>query len=102
MTKGPDCTLMSGKMRDACIATNKSIGLDAQGNPIPGAPTPTGGNSILGVPLPDSTWLRHFIFRTAEVIIGVAMVIVGVKSLASSGDTTKVIVSGAKKVGKKL
>lgn len=102
MSKAPDCTLMSGKMRDACIATNKSLGYDEHGNSIPNAPQNTGGDSFFGIPLPSSDWWRHFLFRSAEVIVGIAMVIVGVKALATSGDTTKVIVSGAKKVGKKL
>jgi hypothetical protein len=102
MSKAPDCTLMSGAMNKACIATNKSLGYDEHGNPIPGAPAPSSGNSIFGIPMPGSDWWRHFIFRSAEVIVGVAMVIVGIKALATSSDTTKVIVSNAKKVGKKL
>jgi hypothetical protein len=102
MSKAPDCTLMSGKMRDACIATNKSLGYDEHGNTVPGAPQNTGGNSFFGIPLPSSDWWRHFIFRMAEVVVGVGMVIVGVKAFASSSDTTKVIVTGAKKVGAKV
>jgi hypothetical protein len=42
------------------------------------------------------------IFRIGEVVIGVAMVVVGIKALASSSDTTKIFVQGAKKVGKKI
>lgn len=89
-------------MKSVCIKTNKDLGYDEHGKKIPGAPDNSGGNSFLGIPLPSSDWWRHFIFRTGEVIIGLAMVIVGVKALANSGDTTKVIVQGAKKVGKKL
>lgn len=88
-----------------CIKINKDMGYDQHGNKIPGA-TPNdgggGGNSFLGIPLPSSDWWRHFLFRVGEVVVGTAMVIVGIKALANSGDTTKIIVQNAKKVGSKL
>lgn len=99
----PDCTLMSGAMKNACIKTNKSLGYDEHGKKAPGAPPSTsGGSSFFGIPLPGSDWWRHFIFRVGEVIVGLAMIVVGVKAMANSGDTTKIIVQNAKKVGKKL
>lgn len=106
MTDFPDCTLMTGKMRSACITVNKQAGYDEHGKKIVGSQIPpstgSGGSSFFGIPLPGSDWWRHFIFRIAEVVVGIGMVVVGVKSLANSGDTTKVIVSGAKKVGKQI
>jgi hypothetical protein len=102
MTSGPDCTLLSGHFRDVCISTNKSLGFDEHGNKVTGTPQNSGGDSFFGIPLPSSDWWRHFIFRSAEVIVGVGMVIAGIKAFTSSSDTTKVIVSGAKKVGKQL
>lgn len=100
MSSAPDCTLLFGAMRNACVATNKSLGYDEKGNKIPNAPTNSGGDSFFGIPLPSSDWWRHFIFRVAEVVVGVGMVVVGIKAFTNSSDTTKVIVSGAKKVGK--
>jgi hypothetical protein len=97
--------LGGGALYDACVKTNKSLGYDEKGNPLPAGSQSTpsgGGSSFFGIPLPGSDWWRHFIFRSAEVIVGVAMVIVGIKAMATSGDTTKVIVQGAKKVGKQL
>lgn len=99
----PNCDLFTGKMKSACIATNKSLGYDEHGNKLPGQPPDTGGGqSFLGIPLPGSDFWRHFMFRAGEVIIGIALVVVGVKAFAGSSDTTKIIVQGAKKVGKKL
>lgn len=107
MADAPDCTLLFGYMQTACIKTNASLGYDKHGKKITGAPPSTSGSgssgsSFFGIPLPGSDWWRHFMFRVGEVVIGVTMVIVGVKALATSGDTTKVIVKGAKKVGKQL
>lgn len=100
MSSGPDCTLFSGHLHDVCVSTNKSLGYDEHGKPIQGAQPNSGGDSFFGIPLPSSDWWRHFIFRIAEVVVGVGMVVVGIKAFASSSDTTKIIVSGAKKVGK--
>lgn len=106
MADFPDCTLMTGKMRTACIAVNKQAGYDEHGKKIVGSQVPPSdggsGSTFFGIPLPGSDWWRHMIFRVGEVVVGIAMVIVGVKALATSGDTTKVIVKGAKKVGKQL
>ena len=102
MPGAPNCMLMTGKMQDACIKTNKSLGYDEHGNKIEGATPNSGGSSIFGIPLPSSDWWRHFIFRAAEVIVGLGMVVVGIRAFATSSDTTKVIVTGAKKVGKQL
>jgi len=99
----PNCDLFTGKMKTACIAANKSAGYDEQGNKLPGsAPEQGGSNSFLGIPLPGSDFWRHFMFRAGEVIIGIALVVVGVKAFTNSSDTAKVIVQGAKKVNKKL
>lgn len=99
----PDCTLLTGRMHDACVSTNKSLGYDEHGKPINGVkPQNGGGDTFFGIPLPNSDWWRHFLFRVAEVIVGVAMVVVGVKSFAGSSDTTKTIVTGAKKIGAKV
>lgn len=46
MANAPDCTLLYGHMRDACIAANKSAGYDPHGKPIPGQ-APTGGGGVL-------------------------------------------------------
>jgi len=106
MADFPDCTLMTGKMRSACITVNKQAGYDEHGKKITGSQIPpstgSSGSSFFGIPLPGSDWWRHFIFRIAEVVVGVGMVVVGVKAFATSSDTTKVIVSGAKKVGKQV
>jgi len=95
---------VKGSLYRACVEGNARQGEDEHGNPKPGVqPTPpSGGGSILGIPLPSSDWLRHMMFRAGEVIVGIAMIIVGVKAFTNSGDTIKVITSGAKKVAKKV
>lgn len=98
----PNCDIYTGALHDACVKTNKDLGYDAQGNPIPGYVPPSSGGSIFGVPLPGSDWQRHITFRIVEVIVGVAMIIAGVKALTSSSPTVKVIASGVKKVGTKV
>lgn len=100
MSSAPNCSLMTGYLHDACVKTNATLGYDDHGNPIKGAQPNSGGDSFFGIPLPSSDWWRHFIFRIAEVVVGVGMVVVGIKAFTNSSDTTKVIVSGAKKVGK--
>lgn len=86
----------------ACVAANKAEGYDSSGQPIPGVQQDSGGGSILGVPLPGSAWWRHFLFRLGEVVIGVAIVVVGIKGIMSGSETTKVVVQGAKTVNKKI
>jgi hypothetical protein len=106
MAGAPNCdslfSLAPG-LHSACVRANQNLGYDSKGNKLT-APTPNspGGSTFFGIPLPSSDWWRHFMFRAGEVIIGVAMVIVGIKAMATSGDTTKVIVQGARKVGSKL
>jgi hypothetical protein len=102
MSNAPNCTLLSGHLHDVCVKTNKNLGYDESGKPIQGAQPNSGGSTFFGIPLPSSDWWRHFIFRVAEVVVGVAMVVVGIKAFASSSDTTKIIVGGAKKVGKTI
>lgn len=83
------CRLLPpGKLKDAC----QKAQADAQS----GVPQ-QGGGSLFGIPLPGSDWLRHFVFRVGEVVIGIAMIIVGVKAFVSGSPTTKVVVQGVKK-----
>ena len=89
--------LPDGALQKSCIATNLSEGYDAQGNPIAGAtPAPT-GSSFFGIPLPGSSWTRHMMFRAGEIIVGIAMIIVGIKSFTSGNQTINVITKATKK-----
>lgn len=93
------CDLMPpGKMKDICQKTYGEGPYANGANP----PSNSGGGSFFGIPLPGSDWLRHFMFRAAEVIVGVAMIVVGIKAFTSSSATTKVIVQQGSKVTKKL
>jgi len=86
----------------ACVKSNADEGYDSSGKPLAGVPQDTGGGSFFGIPLPGSAWWRHFMFRVAEVGIGVAVIVVGIKAFTSSSDTVKVTVNAAKKLdGKK-
>lgn len=92
-----------GALYDSCVALNQQEGLDAHGKPLPAGSTPAPGNtggSFFGVPLPSSAWERHLMFRIVEVVIGVAIVIVGVKAFTASSPTTKLIVQTGKKIDK--
>lgn len=51
---------------------------------------------------PGSDWWRHAVLRVVEVVVGVAVVIVGVRTLARGSETVNVVASGVRKVGKKL
>ena len=84
----------------ACVRANADEGYDSSGNPIPGSAQTQGGGSILGIPLPGGAWWRHFMFRAGEVIIGIAIVVVGVKAFTGSSETIKVVGQGIKKVSK--
>lgn len=78
-------------MRDACDKAQQ----DAQG----GNPAPWYSSLFVS---PGSDWWRHAVIRVAEVVIGVAMVIAGIRALTGGSGTVKVLVEGGKKVGKKI
>lgn len=86
----------------ACIQTNLGLGLDAQGNKIAGAPANSSGGSFFGIPIPGSDWQRHIMFRIGEVIVGIAMVVVGIKAFTNSGPTIKLITQTGSKIAKKV
>lgn len=82
VSKGIDCTLFTGHMRDACIAANKSAGQDEHGNPLPGG-APTGSNgvfSIGGITILTKTNARAVI-GAGLLLIGGLIVTVGVLAL---------------------
>lgn len=87
------CALLTGAVKEKCEKAQQ----DAQ-NP--------GGvlDSLVGSP--GSEWWRHAVLRVAEVIIGTAMIIAGVRALTKGSDTVNVLVQGGKavkrNVGKKL
>jgi len=82
-------------MQRACQKTfSEGPYANGQNPPVSGG---GGGGSFFGIPLPGSDWQRHFMFRAGEVIVGIAMIIVGVKAFVSASPTTKVIVQGARK-----
>lgn len=62
------------------------------------APPTSQGTSFWGIPIPGSGWQRHFMFRMGEVVVGIAMIVVGIKAFTNGSPTTKVIVQAAKKV----
>ena len=84
----PCKTLPPGKLKDACNKAQQ----DVQNAPN------TGGRSFFGIPIPGSNWERHFMFRVGEVIVGIAMIVVGVKAFVNASPTTKVIVQTGKKL----
>lgn len=86
----------------ACVKANADEGYDSSGKPLEGVQPSTGGGSFFGIPLPGSAWWRHFLFRAAEVGIGVAIVVVGIKAFTSSSETVKVSVAGVKAANKKI
>jgi hypothetical protein len=82
------CKLLPpGKLKDACNKAQQ----DSQGVPQ------QGGGSFFGIPIPGSDWQRHFMFRVGEVIVGIAMIVVGVKAFVNTSPTTKIIIQSAKK-----
>lgn len=88
------CAFLWGHMKEACEKAQATVpgegGQDgnSQGN---------SGGIFSG---PGSDWWRQAMFRLVEVVVGVAMVIAGVKALVSSSSTVKVVTQGAKKVAK--
>lgn len=86
----------------ACVKSNADDGYDSSGKPLAGVQQGQSGGSLFGIPLPGSAWWRHFLFRMAEVGIGVAIVVVGVKAFTGSSETVKVTVAGAKKIDNKI
>lgn len=88
MPTDPCALLPPGKMKDACLKAQK----DVQNSPD------TGGGSLFGIQLPGSNWERHFMFRVGEVIIGIAMIVVGVRAFVNASPTTKIIVQTGKKL----
>lgn len=85
------CLGLTGAMRAACDKAQQ----DAQG----GNSAPWYASLFAS---PGSDWWRHAVIRVAEVVIGTAMVIAGVRALTRGSDTVKVIAQGAQKVGKKI
>lgn len=82
-----------------CIKMNAQQGLDAHGNPLNGAAPPTNGNSsFLGIPIPGSDWWRHMMFRIGEVVLGIAMVVIGVKTFTTGSPTITLVNKTAKKL----
>lgn len=84
------CALLTGKMKDACEKAQATVPGNSDG-------TQSSGGIFSG---PGSDWWRQAMFRMVEVVVGVAMIIVGVKALVSSSPTIKVVAQGAKKVAK--
>jgi hypothetical protein len=85
VSKGIDCTLFTGHMRDACIAANKVAGQDEHGNPLPGgAPSGSGPGSssisIAGITILTKTQARAVI-GAGLLLIGGTLVTVGVLAL---------------------
>jgi len=96
---------VKGALYKHCVELNASEGKDEHGNPIPGAPTPSpdsSGGSFFGIPIPGSAWQRHIMFRAAEVIVGIAIIVAGVKAFTGSSQTVRIITEPAKKAIKKL
>lgn len=81
------CELLTGAMRTDCEKAQATV---------PGGPN-AGGGIFSG---PGSDWWRQAMFRVVEVVVGVAMVIAGVKALTSSSPTIKVVTQGVKKAAK--
>lgn len=80
------CQFLSGAMKTACQ--------NAQNYAQNGG---TSGGIFSG---PGSDWWRHAFFRVIEVVVGTALVVVGVKAFISGSDTAKVVVQMGKKVVK--
>ena len=89
VSKGIDCTLLSGHMRDACIAANKAAGQDEHGNPLPGSQGGSGSGSgesefsIAGVTILSKTQARAVI-GGGLLLIGGAVFTVGILALMKS------------------
>lgn len=90
--KGIDCSLVGlpgSAMYNACVATNKTIGQDAHGNPLPGSQGSGGsgsgssGYSIAGVTIVSKTQARAVI-GTGLLLIGGTVMTVGILALMKS------------------
>jgi len=68
-----------------------------QAHAAPTAPGTPSGNSFFGIPIPGSDWMRHLMFRAGEVIVGIAMIVVGIKALTNGSQTINVITKTARK-----
>lgn len=85
-SKGIDCTLFTGHMRDACIAANKTAGQDEHGNPLPGGAPNSGtgsGNAIFsigGVTILSKTQARAVI-GAGLLLVGGTVMTVGILAL---------------------
>jgi hypothetical protein len=88
-TKIDPCALLPpGALKDACTKTQDQVN---------NSPPSSNGSSFFGIPIPGSDWMRHMMFRVGEVIVGIAMIVVGIKAFTSGSQTINVITKTAKK-----
>lgn len=90
VSKGVDCYLYTGHLRDACIAANKVAGQDEHGNPLPGGPPASSSNnlfSIGGLSILSKTQARAVI-GGGLLLIGGTVMTVGILALMRGVITT--------------
>lgn len=88
MTATP-CAFLWGHMKTACENAQATVPGSSDGS--------TSGSSGGIFSGPGSDWWRQAMFRVVEVVVGIAMIIAGVKALTSSSPTINVVAKGVKK-----
>lgn len=90
MAKADPCSLLIiPSMKKACE--------DAAGNPAGGVVSALTGGGNVGI----SGDFRHLMLRTAEVGVGLLLIVVAINAFVKGSTTVKVVTQGAKKVAGK-
>lgn len=90
MAKADPCSLLIiPSMKKACE--------DAAGNPAGGVVSALTGGGNVGI----SGDFRHLMLRTAEVGVGLLLIVVAVNAFVKGSGTVKIVTQGAKKVAGK-
>lgn len=92
------CALLTGSMKTACEKAQSDV---RQSNTVAGTGQQASLFDIITGKHSPLDW-RHVAIRGAEIVIGLALVVVGVSALAKSNSAVKVVVDQAKKGAKQI